>query len=212
MKKNQVEMEILKSYIPIVDFLSKVLGKKSEIVLHDLINQKILAISKNTITNRKIGDSISEVAKKVLELNENDFFSVNNIDNTFNGKDFRSNTYFIRNHFGEKIGMLCLNIDISIAIECKEFLQELIGRDDEEKTTLKLFHNASIEEYTLALINEVLLQKNIPTERMNVEEKKDVIKELNEKGIFRIKGSVLETSKRLDVSEATIYRYLKEIK
>ncbi|MFP3381633.1 helix-turn-helix domain-containing protein, partial [Bacillus sp. SIMBA_069] len=39
-----------------------------------------------------------------------------------------------------------------------------------------------------------------------------VVKILNEKGAFLLKGGVSEVAKYLDVSEATIYRYLNKIK
>jgi len=47
---------------------------------------------------------------------------------------------------------------------------------------------------------------------MNPGEKKQIIKELNEKGIFRIKGGIAEVCRHLQISEATLYRYLKDIK
>ena len=44
---------------------------------------------------------------------------------------------------------------------------------------------------------------------MTTEEKKEIVEELNAKGVFLLKGTVAEVAQRLDVSEQTIYRYLK---
>ena len=40
-------------------------------------------------------------------------------------------------------------------------------------------------------------------------EKKEVVDALNDRGVFLLKGVVSEVASRLDVSEQTIYRYLK---
>jgi len=47
--------------------------------------------------------------------------------------------------------------------------------------------------------------------RMTMEEKKQVVKNLESKGVFMLKGVVNEVAKSLKVSEQTVYRYLKEL-
>ncbi|WP_238558869.1 helix-turn-helix domain-containing protein [Yersinia pestis] len=42
-----------------------------------------------------------------------------------------------------------------------------------------------------------------------MDEKKEIVKKLNEKGVFLLKGAVAEVAMRLETSEQTIYRYLK---
>ena len=46
---------------------------------------------------------------------------------------------------------------------------------------------------------------------MTIEEKKQVVATLQGKGAFLLKGAVGEVAQALDVSEQTVYRYLKEI-
>ena len=43
------------------------------------------------------------------------------------------------------------------------------------------------------------------------EEKRQVVAQLSQRGFFNLKGAVSIVAKRLDVSEQTVYRYLKEI-
>ena len=47
---------------------------------------------------------------------------------------------------------------------------------------------------------------------MTVGEKQYAIKLLNDEGIFVLKGSVAEVARRLNVSEPTVYRYLKIVR
>jgi len=41
--------------------------------------------------------------------------------------------------------------------------------------------------------------------------KRRIARQLQEYGVFELKGQVSEVAKRLGVSEKTIYRYLKEV-
>ncbi len=47
--------------------------------------------------------------------------------------------------------------------------------------------------------------------RMTMDEKKYIVKKLEEKGVFRLKGVVAEVADCLEVSDQTVYRYLKEL-
>jgi predicted transcriptional regulator YheO len=40
----------------------------------------------------------------------------------------------------------------------------------------------------------------------------DIVKKLNDKGVFLIKGEVSRVAEYLKVSDATVYRYLNKIK
>lgn len=61
----------IEKFITIADFLSEVLGPNTEIVLHNLTNyeKSIVHIINGHISNRKIGDSITDL---VLEFIENE--------------------------------------------------------------------------------------------------------------------------------------------
>lgn len=212
MSKSEKEL-ILNSYIPLVEFLSGVLGSSCEIVLHAVTDkqERIEAISDNNLTGRKKGSIMSPVGQKVLELNQDQNYILNNMEKALKGRDIRSNTFFIKDSSGEMIGMLCINFDISAPMILRKYLDEWIGQVSSGSIEDNL-HSAGIEEYVLALINETLKQTSIVPERMNPDEKKQIIKELNEKGIFRIKGGIAEVCRHLQISEATLYRYLKDIK
>lgn len=204
---------ILNSFIPLVEFLSRVLGSSCEIVLHHVSDdrERIVAISDNNLTGRKKGSLMSPVGQKRLQLHQGQDFIINNMEKALKGKDIRSNTFFIKDSSGELIGMLCINFDISAPLILRKYLDEFIGQLSSDPLVPNLY-STGIEEYVLTLINETLKRIDIAPERMNPDEKKQIIKELNEKGIFRIKGGISEVCQHLQISEATLYRYLKDIK
>ena len=60
---------LLKPYLPLVDFLAVVLGKNTEIVLHDVldIDKSIIAIGNNHISGRVVGSPATNLVLKILK-------------------------------------------------------------------------------------------------------------------------------------------------
>ncbi len=206
---------ILHSYLPLVEFLSQVFGSYCEVVLHDVrdTHESIIAISRHNLTGRKKGGTMSPVAQKVLELNQGQDYIINNREKALQGKDIRSNTYFIKDPAGNMIGMLCINLDISAPLTLRKMLDQFMALPpDSAPLSPASASSSNLEDYVLLLIEEALAASPLAPSRMNAGEKKSIIKQLNEKGIFRIKGGAYEVCRHLQISEATLYRYLKAIK
>ena len=49
----------------------------------------------------------------------------------------------------------------------------------------------------------------VPVDRLNQEEKIEIVRDLEGKGVFMLKGAVSEVAEKLGVSEATLYRYIR---
>jgi predicted transcriptional regulator YheO len=216
-------MESIKSslshYISLVEFLGSVLGSHCEIVLHDVKNveHSIVAIKNGAISNRKVGGSLTDLSLVILQEKsylEQDY-KINYLGKTKDGKILRSSTYFIKDDAGEVVGMLCINIDISLMVETRDMLNSLIQGDDKNgmDSHLSIQEDLStpIEELTTFSIEKLFFEINIPPDRMTTDEKMNMIKMLSDKGIFLIKGSVSEVAKHLKISEATVYRYLNKV-
>ena len=75
--------------------------------------------------------------------------------------------------------------------------------------------SSPLEEMVDIYIKECLEQMGFPSyflvERLNVDEKIKVVKYLQEKGTFKVKGAIVLVAEKLAVSEPTIYRYLKKM-
>ena len=48
-------------------------------------------------------------------------------------------------------------------------------------------------------------------EDLRISERRSIVSELYKDGVFSYKGKVAEVAQRLDVSEKTVYRYLREL-
>lgn len=210
--------EKLRSYIPLVDFIAETACPGSEIVLHDVRNKErsLIAIRNGQIPGRRIGEPMTAFAEKLLkqgEQKDKDYIT-NYIGNSgSNGKFLKASTYFIRDDGGVIIGMLGINTDLSTFTRMHRILSQMLTVEDvldDEKDSNGVKEKAfSVKEMVESVIEQVLNTYASDVSHMTGEEKKDVVDILNEKGVFLLKGTIAEVAQRLEVSEQTIYRYLK---
>ncbi|WHY77169.1 PAS domain-containing protein [Neobacillus sp. WH10] len=227
MTEMMTKVEKLKQYIPMVHFIANIMGENCEVVLHDVTNpdHSIIEIVNGHVSGRKINSPITDLALKILkeESYKDRDYICNYKSTSKTSKMLRSSSYFIKDETNKIIGMICVNMDISDVINARTILDQFIMIDNPKIDPVEpskpafdphLFENfeENIEELLLSLIKGVLAEYDIPPERMSPQEKIEVVKKLNEKGAFLLKGGVSEVAKYLDVSEATIYRYLNKIK
>ena len=70
-------------------------------------------------------------------------------------------------------------------------------------------NGSPVETMVYAVLDEVLASCGSEPKRLMAREKKELVEELNDRGVFLLKGAVTEVARRLAVSEQTVYRYLK---
>lgn len=211
--------EKLEPYLPIVSFFSTVCGDNYEIILHDVSEpeESVIAIHNGGLSGRKVGDPMTELARNLVRdkvYADRDFVS-NYAGRTRNGKQFVSSTYFIKEG-GELLGLICVNHDISDLTAISQHLRNLMsafsvpGEDRTGGYTEEL--DDSISGLSSTLIRNTVLHFGIPASRMTAPEKEEVIQALEKQGVFSTKGSVVQAAKELNISEPTVYRYLRRIR
>jgi len=231
-------MEKLEKYIPIVKFIASIMGENCEVLLHDVRNPEnsIVAIENGHISGRRVGGVLTDLVLKIVRNKEyqNQDFIANYVVVAKDNRICQSSSLLIRDDNGEIIGVLCVNIDISTLLATQKYLNEFIkikppnnlkntlsikASSDEEVEEISSEENEVLEhlletsgDVVELLIGKVLNKFTIPVERMSQDEKIQVVRELNELGLFLFKGGVSELAKKLKVSDATVYRYLHKIK
>lgn len=215
----------LSKYIPMVHFIAEIIGNHCEVVLHDVSkpDNSIVEIVNGHISGRKVNGPITDLALKIMKdknYKENNYIC--NYESVGkSNKTFRSSSYFIKDEQNEIIGMICVNVDLTDLMKARSVLDDAIMIANQVNHHAEQPISASgpnerfeenIEDLLLSLIKGVLSETEIPPERMSPPEKMDVVRKLNEKGVFLLKGGVSEVARHLGASEATIYRYLNKIK
>ena len=206
----------LEPYAKLVNFLSAALGDNCEIALHDLTSkdQEIVAISNNPISGREVGAKLSNLSLHYLEekqyLNHDFVMNYKTVGN--DGKLMRAATYFIKEEGREMpVGMLCINVNISDLEYLTSTIKKILGIKEEKDVEIL---SSPLDEMIDMYIKECLEKMGFPSyflaERLNVDEKIKVVKYLQEKGTFKVKGAIVLVAEKLAVSEPTVYRYLKK--
>ena len=214
----------LEPYAKLVYFLSAALGDNCEIALHDLTSkdQEIVAISNNPISGREVGAKLSNLSLHYLEekqyLNHDYVMNYKTVGN--DGKLMRAATYFIKEEGREMpVGMLCINVNISDLEYLTSTIKKIFGIKEEKDIEFKMDNpveilSSPLDEMIDMYIKECLEKMGFPSyflaERLNVDEKIKVVKYLQEKGTFKVKGAIVLVAEKLAVSEPTVYRYLKK--
>jgi predicted transcriptional regulator YheO len=208
--------ERVRSCLPLVDFLSEIAGPYSEVVLHDVCDRSLVAIRNGHLSGREVGEPMTDFAAYILRLgshNGRDFITNYLGKAGSSGKFLKSSTFFIRDDDGEIVGMLGINTDLSALAQAHKVLGEFLavneavsnGVDSDESEDSA----PSIHEMVYTVVEQVLATRAADPSHMTTDEKKAVVDLLNERGVFLLKGTVAEVASRLEVSEQTIYRYLK---
>jgi len=209
--------EKIRSYIPLVDFIAEIACPESEVVLHDVRNKthSLVAIRNGQISGREVGAPMTDLAARILSQGQREGkkFITNYIGRAgSSGKFFKSSTYFIKDDDGTIIGMLGINTDVSVFSEMHRILERILAAEDIlgiPESSGAADEDLSISEMVGSMMDHVLNAYVADASHMTGEEKREVVDILNRKGVFLLKGTVAEVAQRLEVSEQTIYRYLK---
>lgn len=217
--------KLLKPYIAITEFLGVALGDNVEIALHDLTSskQEVIAIANNN-SGREIGAGLSNLSLRYLEEKKylDKDYVVNYKSIGHDGRLMKSANFFIRDEAQEEpIGMLCVNVNLSDYEYLTSTIKKILGIQDEDSNVEFKLDNpveilaSPIEDMISQSITECLELLGFPKyydlSRLNVEEKIKIVKFLNDKGTFSVKGAVSIVATTIHVSEQTIYRYLKKV-
>ncbi len=148
----------------------------------------------------------------------------------------RASSYFIRNEEGQLLGCLCINISVGHFMEARNVLDLLISPHNSLSQSLvatSLPSDPSNVSNTMENPNEALLiyenlhssiddvidtivksstSYSIELSKLSAKEKVKLVKTLNDKGLFNLKGGVAAIATKLKVSEPTIYRYISQAK
>jgi predicted transcriptional regulator YheO len=208
----------LLKFFPLVDAIAGTFGKNCEVVLHDLSHPEnsIIKIANGHVTGRKVGGPVTDLALSSFMKNnlKNDSL-VGYKSRTKKGNELKSTTIFIRDEKQKIVGAMCINIDISPYISAQKILDEFCKISTEFKgSDLNLKSEkfeSSVENLIENLIEQAKEKIDKPLSHMGKEDKLQIMRNLKENGLFLIKGSAKKVSKELNVSLATVYKYLEEI-
>jgi predicted transcriptional regulator YheO len=205
---------VLKSYIPVANIITQTFGKKCEVSIHDLTQpeRSVVYIANGTVTGRKEGQSFNHLIRQVLLSKRfKDDRTANYLFEADNGKKIKSSSALIRNTEGEVVGMLCINYDLTLSYLMKEevlsFLPEFTHDEMPAEDDIP---NQDVMTIIDELIENIIRNKD--KDNLKRKDNIELIRFMDEKGVFLVKGAIDKVAQRLDLSKVTIYSYLDEVR
>ena len=220
---------MLKQYTKLVEFLGLTLGPSYEITLHDIRGKEssIVAIVNGSISGRDLDSPPTAMAMKAMMENAaGRDFHTNYIGLAKSNKMLRSSTYYIKDEENKLVGMLCINFDDSEFQALSSQLFQLIHPDSYVENNIVIRSDVlssfedndetehfgdSVTSAADSVIQEILDEEGVSVDQLTQAEKIRIVARLKEKGIFRLKSSVVHVSDVLRSSPASIYRYLNKV-
>jgi predicted transcriptional regulator YheO len=209
---------ILAQYIPIAQMIVKTFGEDCEVVLHDLERpqQSVVYTANNRVTGRQVGQSFDHLVPQVILSKKLDNDMVTNYYfHTGDGRLIKSSTVLLKDFDGKVVGAMCINIDTTPITRQMEWLQSMIPGAGEEPSASAPAEVAPeemthVSEVVTELIDKIIGDKDIS--RLRREEKLELIRFMDQRGIFLMKGAVDLVGNRMGISRVTVYSYIDEIR
>lgn len=221
MSVNTKKDELIGILGAVIDAFNSVNGQQTEIVLHDLEcpEASVLKIVNGHVSGRKVGSPLHEGPENdigFLGLLGHEHATENLLPAVFTdyptkslqGRALRSSTVLFRDVTGKATLSLCFNADYRDLEFAREALARLMPADKAQTNT----DGNGLE----VKMNEIIRTCVPPSGQMRTgatkKEKVEIVRLMQEKGLFIVRGGVEKAAKVLGVTRYTVYNYLDEIK
>ncbi len=223
----------LKILVPVIRGLAKILGKDYEVNLHDVTmpEHSLVMCENGHVTGRAPGAPMTDFGLYMLQSEEyqNKEGIYNYLARNNRGELIKCSAIFIRDENEKTIGFMCINYDISKAAAAQELIESLLHLDmekveqypelsmqEEQKTDkfpvpIREWYAQDLEEVVSDALTQIKTKIGTPLNYLSKSEKKEVIKELHDRGFFLLKGSVERVGKEMANTKYTIYSYIRDI-
>ena len=201
------DKNILNSYKRTISDLAKLFGSNYEFVLHSLenIEECVVAIENGHISGRSVGAPITNTALELVHKSNNDELILPYTSVGVNSIPLKCITTPIYNN-KKLIGLLCVNINLNMKVT--DLLH--VFQTPSNANVNQEFFSTSVEDMMTDILQKVetdiLQDSSIPYQDKN----KSIIFTLDEKGFFRLRGSVEILAEHLKISPHTIYANLRK--
>jgi len=207
--------DTLSKYIPIADAIAMLLHPYAEVVIHDITKDIIIHIA-NPFSKRGIGDS----SYLGLDGDVSDFGLEKNVLGPYekegeDGQRIRSITAVLRNDEAQPIGILCINLDFSPLETAFESAFEVLNgliRPAEVEARPEIIFREEWQELIKLEIRAFRLEKGLTQDSMNANDRRELLRRLDQKRLFYARKSVEQVASYLMISRATAYKDLNEIR
>lgn len=198
----------------IADAVVSLLGKNCEACIHDLtLLENSLVYIQGDVTHRKPGAPATDLLVKMLQQNSGKPEDRHNYrTTTSDGRSLKSTTTFVRDRRGTPFAAFCINLDTTDFYNAGQALMPFINiQENNHQPSTETFTHSSGETVEAIFFHAVEEIGKHPA-TMNVDEKTQLTRQLEENGTFLLKGAVEQVAQMMGVTKFTVYNYLKKVR
>ncbi|MBK5017843.1 transcriptional regulator [Pantoea sp. S62] len=221
MSEKHTKNSLISELSAVMEALSSVTGQQLEVVLHDLERPEasVLRIVNGHVSGRQVGSSLLEgpendmgftglLGQETAQKKPGPTVLTNYSTVGPQGKPLRSSTVLFRDESGKATLSLCFNADYSEVNTASEALSRLLP----SQATAAENGESGLE----AKMDEIIRACIPPSGQLRVgatkKDKVEIVRLMQEKGLFIVRGGVEMAARVLGVTRYTVYNYLDEIK
>lgn len=198
---------MLSRYQSIADAIATLFYPYAEVVLHGLATQSVAYIA-NNFSKRELGDDsgLDELENTPDATVIGPYEKLN-----WDGRKLRSISVVLRDDAGAAIGMMCVNLDISVFEGARAALDLFLSGSKLVAQPAVLFED-DWQERINRFIHGWLQQRQLSLSILNREHKRELVEALLHEGAFRGKNAANYVANVLGMGRATVFKHLKELK
>lgn len=198
---------MLSRYQPIADAIATLFSPYAEVAIHDLASQKLVYIA-NNYSQRELGED-SNLSD--LRFDQHSQVIGPYQKRNWDGRQLRSISTVLRDDNRQPIGLLCINLDITVFENAKAALELFLSGQQLQPQPEVLFQD-DWQERINTYIHQWLQQQQLTLAALNNASRRMLIETLYQQGAFNGKNAAGYVAKILGIARATVYNHLKNIK
>jgi predicted transcriptional regulator YheO len=197
---------VFKPYFPVCEAIVTLFYPHVEVALHDLRNARIVKIW-NCWSDRRAGDLSN------LDHPERQFTSDQAILGPYEkalpsqGRS-KSITAGLRDDDGELIGLLCINLDVSLIDRAAAML---INFSSTAMHRPEPIYRTDVQQHLNYIVRDFSMQVNKAVSNLSREERTQLVSNVDRAGLFQARKSVDYLAKAMGISRASIYNLLNDL-
>ncbi len=199
----------------VVEGVARTFGSRCEAVLHDLRNpeKSIVKIVNGHVSGRVEGGPVTDFALKLMKKESVENLFLNYPSFSKDGRPIKSTTMLFRDEANEPLAMMCINYDLTDVKTLGTVISETfqVNNSDSDTGVKETFEPDFITTLTNS-IERIILEYGKTVPSMVREDKINVVRIMDDQGLFLIKGAVKFVAQQLHVSKYTIYNYLEQVR
>ena len=192
-----------------------VFGPRCEVVIHDFTDlARSVVHIEGDITGRSVGAPVTDTMRRMLdEFGDRVPDKIAYKITTEEGKVLRCASIFVRDDEGRLEGCLAINFNISDFLFFSQAFSDFTSMPGEDREgASRVDFSPKPERSMESTIDATVAARGKPPAMMDKAEKLAIVRDLEDAGVFMVKGSVNYLARVLGASRFTVYNYIKEVR